>query len=104
MTDPAAKGERFLAVAGDSMSILEIGQVLRSQLGAAAAKVPSRELPDWLVRIVALRDPAVKQTLPELGKKKSSSNAKARRLLDWAPRPNAEAIVATGESLIRLAS
>jgi nucleoside-diphosphate-sugar epimerase len=102
MTDPAAKGERFLAVAGDSMSILEMAQVLRSRLGAAASKVPSRELPDWLVRLAALRDPALKQTLPELGKKKSATNAKAKRVLGWSPKSNADAIAATGATLVRL--
>ena len=102
MTDPAAKGERLLAVAGDFMSMLDIAKVLKRHLGAAAKRVPTRQLPDWLVRLAALRDPAVKLILPELGTMKNASNEKARRLLGWAPRSNEEAIVATGESLVRL--
>ena len=39
MTHPAAKGERFLAVAGDFMSILEIAKVLKEHMGAAARRV-----------------------------------------------------------------
>jgi dihydroflavonol-4-reductase len=93
MTHPAAKGERFLAVAGDSVSMLDIAKVLKARMGAAAKKVPTRQLPNWLVRLAALRDPAIKLILPELGKKKSISNEKARRLLGWAPRSNEEAIV-----------
>ena len=34
MTNPAARGERFLAVAGDFMSILDIAKVLRNRMGA----------------------------------------------------------------------
>ncbi len=102
MTDPAARGERFLAVAGDFMSILDIARVLKSRMGASARKVPTRQLPNWLVRLAALRDPAVKQILPELGKTKNATNEKARRVLGWAPRSNEEAIVATAESLLRL--
>jgi len=102
MTHPAAKGERFLAVAGDFMSILEIAKVLKSRMGASAKRVPTRQLPDWLVRFAAMRDPAVKLILPELGKKKNATNEKARRLLGWAPRSNEEALVATAESLVRL--
>lgn len=102
MTDPAAKGERFLAVAGDFMTILDIAKVLKKRMGAAAAKVPTRQLPNWLVRLGALRDPTVKQILPELGKPKNATNAKAKRLLGWAPRSNEESIVATAESLVRL--
>ncbi|MGA9448443.1 MAG: aldehyde reductase [Candidatus Sulfotelmatobacter sp.] len=102
MTNPAAKGERFLAVAGDFMSILDIAKVLKNRMGASAKKVPTRQLPDWLVRIAALRDPAVRQILPELGKTKNATNEKAKRMLGWAPRSNEEAVVATAESLVRL--
>jgi len=84
------------------MSILEMAKVLRSRLGAAAKKVPTREVPNWVVRLVAMKDPAAKQILPELGKRKNATNEKAKRMLDWAPRSNEEALVATGESLVRL--
>jgi dihydroflavonol-4-reductase len=102
MTHPAAKGERFLAVAGEFMSIKQVALVLKARMGAAAKKVPTMEVPDFLVRLAALRDPAVKSILPELGKRKNATNEKARRLLGWSPRSNEEAIVATAESLIGL--
>ena len=102
MTHPAAKGERFLAVAGNFMSMLDIAKVLKRCMGASAKRVPTRQLPDWLVRIAALRDPAVKLILPELGKVKNATNEKAKRVLGWAPRSNEESVVATAESLVRL--
>ncbi|HEY1314300.1 MAG TPA: aldehyde reductase [Steroidobacteraceae bacterium] len=102
MTSQAARGERFIGAAGRFLSIQEIAQVLRARLGEAAQRVPTRVLPDWLVRLAALRDSGVKQMLPELGKVKSASSDKARRVLGWAPRSNEEAIVATAESLLRL--
>jgi len=102
MTNPAAKGERFLAVAGESMSILAMAKVLKNRMGAAAKKVPTRELPDWLVRIASLFDSSLKQLVPELGKIKQISNEKAKRVLGWTPRSNEDAIAATAESLVRL--
>ncbi|MEO7051339.1 MAG: aldehyde reductase [Rhodanobacter sp.] len=102
MTNPAAKGERFLAVAGDFMSIRDIAKVLKRRLGPAARRVPTRQLPNWLVRLAALRDPAVKQIVPELGRPKNATSAKAHRMLGWTPRTNEDAIVATAESLWRL--
>jgi nucleoside-diphosphate-sugar epimerase len=102
MTHPAAKGERFLAVSGDFMSILDIAKVLKSRLGDAARRVPVRQLPDWLVRLASLGDPAVRQITPELGKTKNATGEKARRLLGWAPRSREDAIVASAESLLRL--
>ena len=46
-----------------------------------------------------LRDSAVRQIVPELGKRKNATNEKARRILGWTPRSNEESIVATAESL-----
>jgi nucleoside-diphosphate-sugar epimerase len=102
MLHPAAKGERFLGVAGDFMLIRDMAMVLKTRMGETGRKVPTRQLPNWLVRLAALRDPAVKQILPELGKFKNGTNQKAQRLLGWTPRSSEEAIVATAESLLRL--
>src|SRR4029453_3899161 len=44
MTNPAAKGERFLAVSGDFMSIVEIAKTLRARLGDAARRVPKSQI------------------------------------------------------------
>ena len=52
MTNPAAKGERFLAVAGECISMFEVAKVLRRRMSAAAKRVPRLALPDWLVRIL----------------------------------------------------
>jgi nucleoside-diphosphate-sugar epimerase len=102
MTHPAAQGERFLAVAEDFLSMLDIAKILKNNMGASARRVPTWELPNWLVRMAAFRDPAVKQIIPELGVRKNATNEKAKRLLGWNPRGNAESIVATAESLLKL--
>ncbi len=102
MTHSAAKGERFLAVAGDFLWMVEIARILKSRMGSDARRVPARQLPNWLVRLASLRDPAIKVILPELGKQKNATNEKARRLLGWTPRSNEEALTATAESLVRL--
>jgi nucleoside-diphosphate-sugar epimerase len=102
MTDPAANGERFLAVAGEFMRVQEMALALKARLGDAARKVPTRELPSWLVKLVAIVDPTVRQILPDLDKYKNATGDKARRMLGWCPRGNADALVATAESLLRL--
>ena len=102
MTHPEAAGERFLAVAGGFVSLRDIGLMLKRRLGAAARRVPTRELPDWLVRVVALVDQSAGQIVPELGKRKNATSEKARRVLGWSPRSAEDALVATAESLVRL--
>jgi nucleoside-diphosphate-sugar epimerase len=102
MTHGAAKGERFLAVAGNFVSVLDVAQTLKRRLGVAAKRVPTWQLPNWLVRVAAMLDPAAKQIVPELGKVKNGTSDKAKRVLGWTPRSNEEAVVATAESLLRL--
>jgi dihydroflavonol-4-reductase len=101
MTDPAAKGERFLAVAGDDMTFLQIALLLKSRMGDAAKKVPTRQLPNWVLKVGSLFDPSLKLILPELGKKQKASNEKAKKVLGWKPRSNEEAIISTAESLVK---
>ena len=102
MTDPAAKGERFLAIAGDYVWMRDIAKLLKARLGKAAARVPTRQLPNWLVFIAAMRMPELKLVLPELGKEKHATGEKAIRLLGWQPRSWEQSAVDTAESLARL--
>jgi nucleoside-diphosphate-sugar epimerase len=99
MTHPDAAGQRFIATNGGSLWMRDIALILKQHLGAAAARVPTRRLPDFIVKLAALVDA---QLTPELGRVKVASNEKAKRILAWVPRTNEEAIVATAQSLVRL--
>ncbi len=100
MTAPEAGGERFIAVT-QFLWMAEIGQVLRERLGDAASKVPTRTIPDFLVRAMALFDAGIRSVVGGLGKRTELSSEKARSTLGWDPRPIEETIAETGESLIR---
>ncbi|MFN7985740.1 MAG: NAD-dependent epimerase/dehydratase family protein [Vicinamibacterales bacterium] len=100
MTHPAANGQRFIAAAGDSMSMVDIAAILRDRLGERARRVPRRQLPDWLVRVAGRFSPELRELLPLIGAVRNVSNEKARTVLDWSPRSPADALVATAESLL----
>ena len=102
MTSPAAAGQRFLATAGESLWLVDIAKVLRRRMGAAASKVSTRVLPNWLVRLVARGNPAMQNMVPLLSVNLNATAEKARRMLGWSPRSSEEAIVAAAQSLIRL--
>ncbi|KIM99747.1 hypothetical protein OIDMADRAFT_126280 [Oidiodendron maius Zn] len=102
MNNPAAAGERFLATSPPSMNIKEIALTLKQRLPELAKKTPTRTLPDFLLRIIAIWDGEVAAVMPQLGKKIDSSNEKAKRVLGWEPRSREDAIVATAESLVKL--
>jgi dihydroflavonol-4-reductase len=102
MLDPAARGERFLAISGHAMWMIEVARILRARLGKAAARVPAREVPNLMIRLLALRNRAMRMLVPMLGVKMDATSEKAQRLLGWTPRPVAESVIATAQSLIRL--
>jgi dihydroflavonol-4-reductase len=99
MTHPAAAGQRFIAASGDLLSMLDVARTLRARLGNAARKVPTRELPNWLVRLASRFDRTLKPLVPLLDSTRRATSAKAQRLLGWQPRTPREAIIATAESL-----
>jgi nucleoside-diphosphate-sugar epimerase len=100
MTNPAAKGERFIACAGNSIPMIDLARILKRRMGAAAAKVPTRELPNWMVWLASWSNPEIKQFIGELGVVKHFNGDKARRVLGWPPVSIEDSIVAAAESLI----
>jgi dihydroflavonol-4-reductase len=99
MTAPEAAGQRFIAVR-DFMWMADISQELRARLGKQAGKVPTRALPDFVLRLAAVFDPALQNITPLLGRKLAFSSAKAQRVLGWAPRAGATTVVDCAQSLI----
>ena len=98
MTAPQASGQRYIG-SGPFIPISEIAKVLKERLGDKAKKVPTRKLPDWVVRLVGLFDSEVRGQLFELGKVRRPSSAKAEKDFGWSSRPWEETIVDTVTSL-----
>lgn len=101
LTMPEANGQRFIAVSGEALSMLDVAKILRKNLGHFAEKAPTRELPNWMIRLISVFNPKIKMIVPHLGLVKRASNEKAKTLLGWKPRTAEEAIVAAAESLIK---
>jgi dihydroflavonol-4-reductase len=99
LTAPDIAGERFIA-SGPFLKLLDIAHVLRNRLGPEARKVPTRRLPDFMVRIVGRFIPELGQVASELGRVKVSSSAHAKEKLGWEPRPVEDTIIETARSLI----
>lgn len=100
MKASGAAGERFLLSNGPAIAMKEIGAAIRAKLGEAATRVPTRSIPDLVVRLGALFSVRFRAIAPDLGYAKKTSNEKARRVLGWTPRDPHEAIVAAAESMI----
>jgi nucleoside-diphosphate-sugar epimerase len=101
MENPEAKGQRFLALSGGTMSLLEIVKLLKHKMPYVAEKASTKSLPTFIIRLTALVNDQAKAILPLVGIYREASNDKARTLLGWKPRTNEEAIMATVISLIK---
>jgi nucleoside-diphosphate-sugar epimerase len=99
MTAPEATGQRFIA-AGDFMWMRDIAETMRLKLGSRARKVPTRQLPDLVVRFLSLFTPVLRTLTPSLGRRNSLTANKARRVLGFAPRLATTTIVDCAESLL----
>ncbi|MDB5492797.1 MAG: dependent epimerase/dehydratase family protein [Phenylobacterium sp.] len=100
MTAPEAAGQRFIA-AGAYAWMGDLAALLRARLDpAAAAKVPTRKVPDLVVRLVGLFDTDLGSVAPGLGRTHDFTSAKAQNLLGWRPRPTEETVIDCAKSLI----
>tara|TARA_R110002020_G_scaffold83397_1_gene206898 strand:- start:291597 stop:292619 length:1023 start_codon:yes stop_codon:yes gene_type:complete len=99
MTLPEAAGERFL-LSQPFMWFSEVAEVLSEAFPDYKKKIPSGTMPDFVLKLVSLVNPTLKQVLPELGRQRQISNENARTVLGWKPHTAKEAIIAGGQSLI----
>ena len=98
---PGMAGERFIA-SGRFMKLREIAAVLRAELGPQAHRVTTRNMPDWLVRVVARFNPLAKAVVGELGSVRHQDASHAKAVLGWATRPVEQSIADTARCLIEL--
>ncbi len=101
MTTPEANGQRFCCCV-DFVWMKEMAAILTEHFGERGYKVPTRELPDFVVRIAGLFDKVTRVVTPRLGLELNVSNERIKRVLGWKPRGTEEQVVAMGESLIDL--
>jgi len=101
LTAPNMAGERFIC-SGPFLMMADVGKILRDGLGHQGRKVPTRRLPDFVLRIAALFDPVIRQVIGELGNRRESPAVHAQEKLGWVPRPPAESILDTARDMIRL--
>lgn len=101
LTAPEAAGRRILVASGaPAVAMEQIGGILRSQLGAAAAKVPTQTIPDDVIRESARSNPDLRWIAADLGFVKQISTARAHDILGLRPRKPEQAILAAAESLL----
>ncbi len=99
MTAPEASGQRFIAAANFAW-MADLAALLRAGLGDAAKKVPTRKVPDFVVRLAGLFDKNLASVVPRLGQRRDFTSAKAQTMLGWRPRSVEDTVLDCARSLV----
>lgn len=99
MLDPGAAGQRFIG-ASHYAWMADMAAILKARMGLEASKVPTRTIPDFVVRLAGLFDGQLRSLGPRLSRKREFSSTKARSVLGWETRSLEETIVDCGRSLV----
>lgn len=98
---PDAAGQRILIASGESaVALSDVAAMLRDSLGDAAAKVPTRRIPDIALRVLALFSDYARGPASEVGFQKVVRIDRAREILGFSPRSSEGAVVAAGRSMV----
>ena len=93
----AAIGQRFLACSG-IITMPQVAKLYREHF--PDAKAPAGVFPNWVVRLLAVFVPSLRQMVPMLGRKYCHTTKKAESLLGWTHRTPQETVLDAAQSLI----
>jgi len=101
MTTSEAAGQRFVCV-NENFWLYQAAEILSRHFSARGYKVPTRIMPSWLVRIVAMFIPAARAVLNTLERETFIDSTLIRKTLNWKPRSLEQTLVDMAESMITL--
>ncbi|GFP77223.1 SDR family oxidoreductase [Clostridium fungisolvens] len=98
---PSAAGERFIISNNQSISMKQLGMILKNNLGETAKKIPNRTIPSFILKFAALFSSMARYTSSDLGINYKMSSDNACKILNWKPDYSVEqTIIETGKSII----
>lgn len=99
MTVAEAGGQRF-PTSESSVSLMQAGVAIGNALPQYRDKMPKFELPDWLVRMIAVFNAEARASVPELGRAKRIDASAVITLLGHDLIPAKNAYAATARSAV----
>ncbi len=101
MISPQAADQRFCCV-GAMCWMQDIATILRQHFVTRGYNVPTRVLPDLLLRLLSLFDPKIRLIVHELGWDYTVSTKHIETILGWQARPLEEMLVDMADSMMQL--
>jgi dihydroflavonol-4-reductase len=94
-------GGRYMGASGSAWFV-DMMRPIKARLGVQAKKVPTFELPNFLLHVVALFDPAARTILPDLGEEIRIDNSRTRKALGMEFLGIEESAPGMAQSLVEL--
>ena len=95
---PETAGKRYIAAAG-SMAMVDMGRTLKAAY--PTRRIPTREAPRVLIRLLALVDGDIRSILPKLGHLERVSNARAVKEMEMEFIAPKAALLAAADWLVK---
>lgn len=95
---PMTEGRRYLASSG-SMAFVDMGRTLKAAY--PTRRIPTREAPKSIVRLLSFFDPSIKSILPKLGHLERVSNARAVKEMGMEFIAPKAALLASADWLVK---
>ncbi len=94
-------GGRYIGVS-ETAWFIDMMRPIKARLGEKARKAPARELPNFMIKVIGMFDPAARGIVPELGHFLKVDNSRTRRALGVEFIPVTESAPAMAQSLVDL--
>lgn len=92
-------GGRYVGVSENAWFV-DMMRPIKARLGASAKKVPGFQLPNFVIKIIAIFDPAARAIVSELGRMVTMDNSRTRKTLGMEFIPVTESAPAMAKSLV----
>ena len=91
-----ANNKRYVAAHSEPISYLEVARTLRS---AGYSKVPGKEIPEGLIRVLGIFNRELRSMKAFLGKSVHADTSQTATDLNWSPRSISETVIDTARVL-----
>ena len=95
-------GGRRLIVGKEVKKLVELSQLMAEAMPEYAKKLPKKELPNFMVKLISYIDSSAKMMIPDLGILMQTDTSYAEELLGFKFKPSKDCITENAKSVVQL--
>ncbi len=95
-------GGRRLIVGKEVKKLVELSQLMAEAMPEYAKKLPKKELPNFMVKLISYIDSSAKTMIPDLGILMQTDTSYAEELLGFKFKPAKDCIIENAKSVVQL--